>query len=82
LQAPRPVHHQNTWALLPANSLSVLRLQAGGINSITNLLLQIPSPIVAGQIVASTALGQKVFSLSRITDAHSFGLRSTCTSVL
>jgi alpha-L-arabinofuranosidase len=44
---------------LPANSLSVLRLQASGINFITNLLLQIPSPVYVGQIVASTVLGQK-----------------------
>jgi alpha-L-arabinofuranosidase len=49
----------NFTLTLPANSLSVLRLQASGINFITNLLLQIPSPIVAGQIVASTVFGQK-----------------------
>src|SRR5262249_20917530 len=44
---------------LPANSLSVLRLQASGFDLITNLLLQIPSPINAGQIVSPTLLGQK-----------------------
>jgi alpha-L-arabinofuranosidase len=43
---------------LPANSLSILRLNAGGINSYTNLLLQIPSPINSGQLVASTVLGE------------------------
>ncbi len=43
---------------LPANSLSILRLNTGGINSYTNLLLQCASPINSGQLVASTVLGQ------------------------
>ena len=49
----------NFSLILPANSLSVLRLQASGINFITNLLLQIPSPVYEGQMVGSTVLGQK-----------------------
>ena len=49
----------NFTLTLPANSLSVLRLQASGINFITNLLLQVPTPIYEGQSVASTVLGQK-----------------------
>jgi alpha-L-arabinofuranosidase len=44
---------------LPANSLSILRLTASGINSCTNLLLQCPSPINRGQMVAATVLGQE-----------------------
>src|SRR5207245_8118018 len=49
----------NFTLMLPANSLSILRLQASGINFITNLLLQIPSPINSGQFVASTVFGQQ-----------------------
>jgi alpha-L-arabinofuranosidase len=44
---------------LPANSLSILRLTASGINSCTNLLLQFASPINSGQSVASTVWGQQ-----------------------
>lgn len=49
----------NFTITLPANSFSVLRLQASGINFITNLLLQVPSPINTGQSVASTVQGQQ-----------------------
>jgi alpha-L-arabinofuranosidase len=49
----------NFTITLPANSLSVLRLDAVGINSYTNLMLQLPSPINSGQLVASTVLGQE-----------------------
>ncbi len=48
----------NFTLTLPANSLSILRLETGGLNSYTNLMLQIPSPINSGQSVASTVLGQ------------------------
>jgi hypothetical protein len=48
----------NFTLTLPAYSLSVLRLQASAINSITNLLLQFPSPIYLGQTVTSTIAGQ------------------------
>ncbi|HLX95829.1 MAG TPA: alpha-L-arabinofuranosidase C-terminal domain-containing protein [Verrucomicrobiae bacterium] len=44
---------------LPANSLSILRLTASGINSYTNLLLQFTSPIARGQQVAATVSGQE-----------------------
>jgi alpha-L-arabinofuranosidase len=43
---------------LPANSLSILRLNASGIETYTNLELQCPSPVYSGQLVASTVLGQ------------------------
>jgi len=49
----------NFMLTLPANSLSILRLTASGINACTNLLLQFPSPINSGQPVASTVLGQQ-----------------------
>lgn len=48
----------NFAATFPANSLSILRLQAVGIRFPTNLLLQVPSPINAGQAVSSTVWGQ------------------------
>jgi alpha-L-arabinofuranosidase len=44
---------------LPANSLSVLRLNPAGINSYSNLLLQFSSPINSGQTVASTVMGEQ-----------------------
>ena len=44
---------------LPANSLSIIRLTASGINSYTNLLLQFASPINRGQQVAATVWGQE-----------------------
>ncbi len=49
----------NFTITLPANSLSILRLTASGINSYTNLLLQFASPINSGQQVASTVWGQE-----------------------
>ncbi|HEY1663012.1 MAG TPA: alpha-L-arabinofuranosidase C-terminal domain-containing protein [Verrucomicrobiae bacterium] len=49
----------NFTLTLPANSLSVLRLAASGINNYTNLLLQIPSPITNDITVASTLWGQQ-----------------------
>ena len=49
----------NFTVVLPANSLSIFRLNASGINNYTNLLLQFPSPITTLQSVASTVWGQK-----------------------
>jgi alpha-L-arabinofuranosidase len=48
----------NFTLTLPANSLSILRLNATGINTYTNLLLQCASPIYCSQSVASTVWGQ------------------------
>ena len=48
----------NFTLTLPANSLSILRLNASGINSYTNLMLQCASPVNSGQLVASTVWGQ------------------------
>jgi alpha-L-arabinofuranosidase len=44
---------------LPANSLSILRLTASGINNYSNLVLQVPSPITNGVAVASTVLARQ-----------------------
>ncbi|MDR3456937.1 MAG: alpha-L-arabinofuranosidase C-terminal domain-containing protein [Verrucomicrobiae bacterium] len=49
----------NFTLTLPANSLSILRLQAVGVNFVTNLLFSVPSPINSGQAVASALWGQK-----------------------
>jgi alpha-L-arabinofuranosidase len=49
----------NFTVTLPANSFSVLRLTAIGINNYTNLLLQFTSPINSGQAVASIVWGQQ-----------------------
>ena len=48
----------NFTLTLPANSLSIVRLNPSGINSYTNLQLQLSSPINSGQQVAATVLGQ------------------------
>ncbi|HVM48293.1 MAG TPA: alpha-L-arabinofuranosidase C-terminal domain-containing protein [Candidatus Acidoferrum sp.] len=47
----------NFTITFPVNSLSVLRLQAVGVHSVTNLQLQIPSPINAGQVVPAVVWG-------------------------
>ena len=44
----------NFTLTLPANSLSILRLQASGIGFPSNLTLQVPSPIYSDQAVAAT----------------------------
>jgi len=51
---------KNFSVTLPANSLSILRLQATGLKWFTNLTLQIPSPINSGQMVAAALWGQKI----------------------
>jgi alpha-L-arabinofuranosidase len=66
----------NFTITLPANSFSVLCLQASGINSITNLLLQVPSPLNTGQQVAATVFGQQAGpgSLINLSDNASYGI--------
>ncbi len=49
----------NFTLTLPANSLSILRLNAIGINNYTNLLLEAPSLITNGVPVPSTVLGEQ-----------------------
>jgi len=49
----------NFTLTLPANSLSILRLTAIGINNYTNLQLNFTSPINSGQLVATTIWGQQ-----------------------
>jgi alpha-L-arabinofuranosidase len=48
----------NFTLTLPAYSLSVLRLNTGGLDSYTNLLLQCAASLYSGQTVASTVWGQ------------------------
>jgi alpha-L-arabinofuranosidase len=49
----------NFTVTLPANSLSVLKLSAGGINNYSNLLLQIPAVLTNGTTVASAVWAQQ-----------------------
>lgn len=49
----------NFTLTLPANSLSILRLNANGINNYTSLLLEVPSLITNGVTVPSTVLGEQ-----------------------
>jgi hypothetical protein len=68
---------------LPANSLSILRLPASGINSCTNLLLQFASPIYSGQMVASTVWGQESGNWINLTTNanHAITYASADTSI-
>jgi alpha-L-arabinofuranosidase len=49
----------NFTMVLPANSLSILRLTPTGVSNYTNLSLQFAPMVNVGQIVASTVLGQQ-----------------------
>ena len=53
---------------LPANSLSILRLTASGINNYTNLLVQVPSPITNDVLVASTVWGEQSGNWINLTE--------------
>jgi hypothetical protein len=68
---------------LPANSLSILRLNASGINTYTNLLLQFASPINSGQQVASTVWGQQSGNWINLTTNanHAITYTSADTSI-
>lgn len=57
----------NFTVTLPANSLSVLRLTAIGINNYTNLQIQVQSPITNGITVPSTVLGEQSGNWMNIT---------------
>jgi len=57
----------NFTLTLPANSFSVLRLSATGVNNYTNLLLQMPVTITNGITVASTVWGQQSANWSNLT---------------
>jgi alpha-L-arabinofuranosidase len=57
----------NFTLTLPANSLSVLKLTASGINNYSNLLLQVPSPITNGITVASAVWAQQYGGWSNLT---------------
>ena len=73
----------NFLVTFPANSFSVLRLQASGINNYTNLLLQFTSPINTGQRVASTVWGQKSGSWFNLTTNanHAINYSSANTNI-
>ncbi len=57
----------NFTVTLPANSLSILRLTAGGISTYTNLSLQMPSLITNGVSVKAMVWGQRSGSWFNLT---------------
>lgn len=57
----------NFTLTLPANSLSILRLTADGINNYTSLWLQVPSPVTNNTSVASTVWGQQAGNWLNLT---------------
>ena len=57
----------NFTVTLPANSLSILRLTASGINTYSNLSLQMPSLITNGVSVKATVWGQRSGSWFNLT---------------
>jgi alpha-L-arabinofuranosidase len=71
----------NFTITFPANSLSILRLQAIGVHSVTNLQLQIPSPINAGQVVSAVVWGWKVGQTDPVNLATNAGFGITYSSL-
>jgi alpha-L-arabinofuranosidase len=73
----------NFTLTLPANSLSILRLTASGINNYTDLLLQVPSPVTNGETVQSTLWGQQFTNWVNLTtnSTHSIVWSSANTNV-
>lgn len=49
----------NFSTILPANSLSIFRFQASGLHAVTNLVLQVASPINMGQVTPAQVWGQE-----------------------
>jgi len=64
----------NFTLTLPANSLSIIRLTASGINTCTNLLLIVPTPLSTGQRVASTVLGERFDGLINLTSNLNYAI--------
>jgi alpha-L-arabinofuranosidase len=64
----------NFTMTLPANSLSILRLSATGINNYTNLQLQVQSVITNGVTVPSTVLGQQSGSWVNLTANSNYAI--------
>ena len=64
----------NFTVTLPANSLSILRLTANGINNYTNLSLQFASPITNGVTVPSTVLGEQSGNWINLTTNSNYAI--------
>jgi alpha-L-arabinofuranosidase len=71
----------NFTITFPANSLSVLRLQAAGVHTVTNLQLQIPSPINVGQAVPAAVWGWKAGQTDPVNLATNTGYGITYSSL-
>ena len=70
----------NFTVTLPANSLSIFRLQASGINTYTNLQLQVTSPINVGQTVAVVLWGWQSGQSSPVNLTTNANHAITCAS--
>jgi len=64
----------NFTLTLPANSLSILRLTASGINTYTNLRLQFTSPIDINQAVPATVMGEWSGNWSNLTTNSNYAI--------
>jgi hypothetical protein len=69
--------------VLPSNSLTIYRLQATGFDSLTNLELEFPSPINAGQTVSANLFGQAPGQTSPVNLAgnHAVSFSSSDTNI-
>ena len=70
----------NFTVMLPANSLSILRLNAGGIQNYTNLSIQFSPGITTGQTIASTVLGEMSGSWVDLTSNTNHALTWTSSN--
>jgi alpha-L-arabinofuranosidase len=70
----------NFTITFPANSLSVLRLQAAGLHTVTNLQLQIASPIGVGDLVPAALWGWKSGEIGPVNLATNTGYGVSYTS--
>ncbi len=67
----------NLTLTLPANSLSILRLNATGLNSYTALQLQLPATLNRGQLASATVYGLLTGNWSNLTANASHALTFT-----
>jgi alpha-L-arabinofuranosidase len=64
----------NFTVTLPAYSFSIFKLQASGFNAVTNLLLQVASPLNVGQESQSAALAQLSGQAGPVSLAGNYGV--------
>ena len=77
---PSQIREPTFHSTLPANSLSVLRLAASGLNDYTNLLLQLPSSITNNVTVASTVYGEQSGNWINLTTNTNHAITSSSSN--